>query len=159
MNDLFKMSIISSVWILVWVYSYYGGPKKPTLTTHPKLHFYSTLVLLGITAFYTVSYRHITSLTFPLSVYSQCSLLLMIAGSGLLLGSTRSAVANLSYQDILFGKNPTYTASGPYRYVSHPMYIGITTILSASYLLFPTLLGGIVELMILFLLWKKAITE
>jgi isoprenylcysteine carboxyl methyltransferase (ICMT) family protein YpbQ len=159
MTDVIKIGIICSVWTLVWIFGYVGGPRIQTLSVHPQLYRYSGLVLTMITLFYTVSYIKITSINLSLSTNLQYGLLLLIVSSGYLLIVTRLALSTLSYHDILFAKNPTYTKNGPYRYMQHPMYIGISLILGSSFLLFPTALGGMLLLLCAWLFKQKSTTE
>lgn len=159
MSTVIEICIISLTWITTWIYTYIGGPKSKTLPTDPQLYTLSRNSLILIIIFYTVSYNNLTPLPIHISSTLNSGVLFFILLNGALLLWTRKALTYLSYEDIVFGKNPTYTSTGPYQYCRHPMYIALTNILIATWLLFPTILGLLTLSSIIFLFRKKARNE
>lgn len=156
MSTVIEICIISLTWITTWIYTYIGGPKSNTLPTDLQLYKLSRNSLVLIIIFYTISYNDVTPLPIQISSTLHSAALFFILLNGTLLLWTRKALAYLSYEDIVFGKNLAYTLAGPYQYCRHPMYIALTNILIATWLLFPTILGLLTLSSIVFLFRKKA---
>jgi protein-S-isoprenylcysteine O-methyltransferase Ste14 len=71
---------------------------------------------------------------YVLPLHLPLGVLLWGGGLGLVLWS-RKAVKHLANREVLFRLAQEHTAKGPYQYMQHPMYIGITFALLGSALL------------------------
>lgn len=154
-----KISVICLVWIAVWIHAYIDGPKKAQLPQNSTLTKLSTVSLLVITLFYTITYNGISSLPQILPFYGEILALLFVIFFGVLLMVTRHKLNFLSCSDIVFGKNPEYVSTGIYRYFHHPMYINILGIMLASWFLLPTFYGILCITLLTALFITKAYNE
>ncbi len=154
-----KIAFICLLWVIIWTYSYFMGPKKPTLPKDPTLTILSSAALVLITVFYTLCYSPFLTPLFTLPFLFEIFVLFIMTLSATLCMHTRKKLGNLSPQDIVFAKNPTYTHGGAYRYLNHPMYVAIFGVLACSWLLFPYTLNLMPLAGIVLLFVAKARTE
>ena len=68
---------------------------------------------------------------------------------------SRWQLRSLSLYEMVFSLNPTRSEAGIYRYLHHPMYVGIAFLLCGSFILYPTIPGIFIFSGIGFLLYKK----
>lgn len=148
--------IIVGIWAVIWTHLLIIKPAKE-LPQDPYLKRNSKLVIINIFLFYTVSFNSLTAISLPLTqtFNNIVSITCLLLGMSLFIIS-RQTLRDLSYSDIMFSYNPTYISSGIYKYLSHPMYVGMTLILVGSWLVFPTILGALFIITFLFLIKKKS---
>ena len=137
--------VIITAWVLIWLDLAYAGSRSHTLPIHPTLQTLTIGTIVCFIIFYFVSFNGITAFTvtaLPTQLVYTVAIITTITGALLLLAA-RHALPHLSGRDIMFGKNETYTSHGVFRYLSHPMYVGMILMTSGPWLLYPTIVGGL----------------
>ncbi|MEK7514575.1 MAG: methyltransferase [Patescibacteria group bacterium] len=71
----------------------------------------------------------------------------------------RWVIRSLSFREVVFSINPEKNTSGTYRFIKHPMYAGFTLAFLAFLLVYPTVVGLLSLLVILFIFVKRAQRE
>lgn len=132
---LFLMTFWASIWG-VFIFSGRHSPRILPLNQH--LVRYSTGLFFTITFFYTLLFTGVGA--YEIFSNSDAQFLLGVAISGIgAMGMmlSRWYLRDLTLAEVIFAKNESTIHVGPYRYMRHPMYIGLSLILAGSLILYP----------------------
>lgn len=155
---------ISIIWLLVWNHSFYidksvllsrKKQKNPVETKNlveigrvllydKRLVFYSSTLIAFITLFYTVIYVGIFFSLLNFHIEYNLNTIGLIVGvviGGMLIVSSRDRLNMLTSKEVIFSLNEQYSTAGVYKYMRHPMYVGIVTVLVCSLGIFPSSVG------------------
>ena len=159
MQTFFIGLLISAVWIYIWFdLAAYNTSNRNPLPNNKNLKVVGIYLLISIVIFYTTLYSAST-LMYSTSVLTQVVCVgLLFFGAYLVIGA-RKEMSALTAREVLFSINPTYSSSGVFHKYTHPMFMGIGSILVASWCLLPSLLPALFLLTSVSLLWAKALVE
>lgn len=151
------------MWCVVWAHLYFGGPKKQTLPVNNDLKKWSLITLLCIFLFYTTFYLP-KSISVSI-LYSQLhEPWLFLAGVLILLGFgmifvSRYAIRHLAAPEVFISISTEASDCWIYKYMSHPMYTGITSILIGSWMIVPNMLSIPLIMGAMYAMWQKSNIE
>lgn len=134
------------------------------LSPNKNIALLTKMIFISGTAFYSVSFLKIGELEWlPLENMSGIllftGLLFIIIGMILMLVS-RWQLRNLNNKEVFFSVNDSVLVTdGIYRYMDHPMYIGLVMIFFGSFIIYKNLLSLIFFFAILYVIYKKIIIE
>lgn len=153
---------ILSLWFIVCLSFVFLGKDfdETALPRDKRLVVYSTLVFLLTSLYYTVSFTRETVPVDPAISPWTCVLAISLSCTGaFLMCLSRWELRSLSLPEMVFSLNPIKNTVGAYRYLRHPMYLGIVLLLCGTFVIYPTTAGLALFLTIVLVLWKKAVLE
>lgn len=182
--NLFAALYVSLIWILIWLSSYSQdkalskaeaseGIVHTNIPTDKRLILFSGLLIVFLTLFYSFIYveigvsQYIHSYFFAihypliylkyLYLLRTVSLIFIFVGM-LLMIKSRTDLKAMTSKEVAFSlntKQEMQVRTGLYAYIKHPMYLGIILITLFSLILFPTLLGSVLFVGIIFCILMK----
>lgn len=138
--------------------------KNIYLQTNKKLIFFTKIIFISGTMFYFVSFLGIGELKILFlenvrDVLLFAGLLFIIAGMIFMLIS-RWQLRSLDNREIFSSiNNSELVIDGIYRYMNHPMYIGLIMIFFGSFIIYRNLISIIFFFVILYFIYKKIVLE
>lgn len=156
----------SCTWLVIWLHSFKMDKSiKGKLPVDARLVFFSSTLIFLISIFYTLMYVQISfalSGLFNLPHSSFFGILFSLASTvfgAYLVIESRLELSNLTSKEIIFSLNTKQVKTGIYRYMNHPMYVGIMLILIGSLINLPSLINVLIFIPILICLYAKARIE
>lgn len=132
------MLIIMVVWIIIWCFFYFLGARTQKIPSNPQIKKYSTVMVAVMFIFYTILFNTPPSEAIPAHTRYAIASVFLFVGTVLMI-TARLQMKHLTYSEVVLALNPTYSHNGIYKFMKHPMYIGIFSILTASYVLIPNM--------------------
>ena len=162
-SALFLMSVWSVIWFFFVLLGQGASRRFPI---NSRLVRYSSAVFITITLFYWIAFSGVglpldlfekgTALTQLLSndVLRIFGALLVLSGAGIMV-SARWGLRELTLTEMIFSICEFRRKTGLYRYITHPMYLGMFLVLIGSLVLYPSVLGALLILLAQLFIEKK----
>ncbi len=165
---LFPALFISG-WITFWsfcatasrLYSKSATEHSISIDT-ARAHYQFYAITLLATAMHFAGFWHITPLRYSDSFVPFLSqgIAFVVFVSGIVLATLAAwYIRFLSFREIIFSINPHEISTGPYRFMRHPMYLGLTVAFLGFLLAYPTIIGAAGFAGIVFIFSVRAFTE
>ena len=164
-HPLILPSLFLLGWFLFWSFSYAAPyfyaratekePEAPITNKRARRQFYAIFALATLA--HGAGFWNMTALSYT-AVPPEITLVVFYLGILLAMFASWN-IRFLSFRDMVFSITPHKVNSGPYRFIRHPMYAGLTLAFSGFLLAYPTIAGTVSLAGIIWIFLMRASAE